>query len=53
MDSTRRDFIRQISLACGSIMFIPACSGYDSVWRFFTEQEAKNCNRIRRTNHPG
>ena len=29
------------SLACGSIMFIPACSGYDSVWRFFTEAEAK------------
>jgi gluconate 2-dehydrogenase gamma chain len=22
-------------------MFIPACSGYDSVWRFFTEAEAK------------
>ncbi len=41
MDSTRRDFIRQISLACGSIMFIPACSGYDSVWRFFSETEAK------------
>lgn len=41
MDSTRRDFIRQISLACGSVMFIPACSGYDSVWRFFTEAEAK------------
>jgi gluconate 2-dehydrogenase gamma chain len=41
MNSTRRDFIRQISLACGSIMLIPACSGYDSVWRFFTEREAK------------
>lgn len=41
MNSTRRDFIRQISLACGSVMFIPACSGYDSVWRFFTEAEAK------------
>lgn len=41
MNSTRRDFIRQISLACGSVMFIPACTGYDSVWRFFTEQEAK------------
>jgi gluconate 2-dehydrogenase gamma chain len=41
MDSNRRDFIRQISLACGSIMFIPACSGYDSVWRFFSETEAK------------
>jgi gluconate 2-dehydrogenase gamma chain len=41
MDSTRRDFIRQISLACGSIMFVPACSGYDSMWRFFSEAEAK------------
>jgi len=41
MDSNRRDFIRHISLACGSIMFIPACSGYDSVWRFFSETEAK------------
>lgn len=41
MNPTRRDFIRQISVACGSIMFIPACSGYDSVWRFFTEAESK------------
>ena len=41
MNSTRRNFIRQISLACGSIMFVPACTGYDSVWRFFTEAEAK------------
>lgn len=41
MNSNRRDFIRQLSLACGSIMFVPACSGYDSVWRFFTETEAK------------
>ncbi len=41
MNSTRRDFIRQISIACGSIMFVPACTGYESVWRFFTEEEAK------------
>ncbi len=41
MNSSRRDFIRQLGLACGSVMFIPACSGYDSVWRFFTESEAK------------
>jgi gluconate 2-dehydrogenase gamma chain len=41
MNSTRRDFIHQISLACGSVMFIPACSGYNSVWRFFSETEAK------------
>lgn len=41
MNSTRREFIQQLSLAFGSVMFIPACSGYDSVWRFFTEEEAK------------
>lgn len=41
MNSTRREFIHQISLAFGSIMFIPACSGYDSVWRFFTDKESK------------
>ncbi|HSH20279.1 MAG TPA: gluconate 2-dehydrogenase subunit 3 family protein [Draconibacterium sp.] len=41
MYSSRRDFIQQLSLACGSILFVPACSGYDSVWRFFTEQESK------------
>ncbi len=41
MNSTRREFIHKLSLACGSIMFIPACSGYNSVWRFFNEEEAK------------
>lgn len=41
MNSCRRDFIRQISLAFGSVMFIPACAGYDSPWRFFTEEETK------------
>ena len=41
MNSTRREFIQQLSLACGSILFVPACSGYDSVWRFFTEAESK------------
>lgn len=41
MNSCRRDFIRQISVACGSIMFVPACTGYVSVWRCFTENEAK------------
>lgn len=41
MNSSRRDFIQQLSLACGSILFIPACAGYDSTWRFFTEKEAK------------
>ncbi len=41
MNSSRREFIKQLSFACGSIMFVPACAGYDSVWRFFTEKEAK------------
>jgi gluconate 2-dehydrogenase gamma chain len=41
MNSNRRDFIKHLSLACGSILFIPACSGYESTWRFFTEEEAK------------
>ncbi len=41
MNPTRRDFIQQLSLACGSILFIPACSGYDSPWRFLSEKEAK------------
>ena len=41
MNSNRRDFIRQLSLACGSVLFITSCDGYDSPWRFFTEEEAK------------
>ncbi len=41
MNPSRRDFIQQFSIACGSILLVPACSGYDSVWRFFTGDEAK------------
>jgi gluconate 2-dehydrogenase gamma chain len=41
MDTSRREFLHQLSLACGSILFIPACAGYDSPWRFFTEKEAR------------
>lgn len=41
MNSSRRNFIRNLSLACGSVMFVPACTGYDSVWRFFSEKEAR------------
>lgn len=41
MKSNRRDFLRQLSLACGSILFVPACAGYHSVYRFFTDNEAK------------
>ena len=40
METNRRDFLRQLSLACGSVLFIPACAGYDSPWRFFSEKEA-------------
>ncbi len=41
MNTSRREFIRQFSLACGSVLFITSCDGYDSPWRFFTEEEAK------------
>lgn len=40
MDTSRREFLHRLSLACGSIMFMPACAGYDSPWRFFNEKEA-------------
>lgn len=41
MNTNRRDFIRQLSLACGSVLFITSCDGYESPWRFFTEKEAQ------------
>jgi gluconate 2-dehydrogenase gamma chain len=41
METSRREFLRQLSLACGSVLFIPACAGYDSPWRFFSEKEAR------------
>lgn len=41
MKSSRREFVKQLGLAFGSVMFVPACAGYDSLWRFFTEAEAK------------
>jgi len=41
MNTSRRDFIRQFSLACGSVLFITSCNGYQSPWRFLTEEEAK------------
>ncbi len=41
MDTSRRRFLQQLSIACGSILFMPACTGYDSPWRFFTEKESK------------
>jgi gluconate 2-dehydrogenase gamma chain len=39
METSRREFLRQLTLACGSVLFIPACTGYDSSWRFFCEKE--------------
>ncbi len=41
MKTNRRDFIRQLSLACGSVLFITSCDNYESIWRFFTNKEAK------------
>ena len=40
MKTSRRKFLRQISMACGSILFLPACNGYTTPWRFFTKQES-------------
>ena len=41
MNTNRREFVRQLSLAFGTILFLPACEGFDSPWRFFTEKESK------------
>ena len=41
MNITRRDFIQRLSLACGSALFITSCDGYESPWRFFTEEEVQ------------
>jgi gluconate 2-dehydrogenase gamma chain len=39
--NSRRKFLRQLGLGCGSILFIQACAGKDSSWRFFSENEAQ------------
>ena len=41
MEVKRREFIRQLCFACGSITLIPACTSKISLWRFLTEDEAK------------
>lgn len=41
MNSNRREFLRQITMFSGSILLMPACSGFDSTWRFLTNDEAK------------
>ena len=40
MEVKRREFIRQLCFACGSITIIPACTSGISRWRFLTEDEA-------------
>lgn len=41
MEQNRRDFIKGLSLACGSVLFLEACQTYESPWRFFTISEAE------------
>ena len=41
MHSNRRNFIKQLGLAFGSILLVPACASRQYTWRFFTENEAK------------
>jgi gluconate 2-dehydrogenase gamma chain len=41
MNTNRRNFIKQLGLISGSILFMPACKNAISAWRFFTETEAQ------------
>lgn len=41
MKTNRRDFLQTLSLAFGSILLMPACSGNTSFLRFFTDKEAR------------
>jgi gluconate 2-dehydrogenase gamma chain len=41
MEINRRNFIRTLGLAGGSILLFPACNTVVSEWRFFTDEEAK------------
>jgi gluconate 2-dehydrogenase gamma chain len=38
---SRRRFVRVAAIGTGSICLLPACSGQESSWRFFTGAEAK------------
>ena len=40
MKLKRRDFIRQLCYACGTVTLIPACTTKFSMWRFLSEEEA-------------
>lgn len=40
MEPNRREFIRQLSITFGSLLFIPACDEQYSPWRFLSEEEA-------------
>ena len=37
---TRRSFVKLAAVGTGSFCLLPACSGPDSTWRFFTDAEA-------------
>ena len=37
----RRNFIRQLCFACGSITLLPACTRNISLWRYLTDNEAR------------
>ncbi len=41
MEVSRRNFIRTLGLAGGSILLFPACNTNITLWHFFTEEEAK------------
>jgi gluconate 2-dehydrogenase gamma chain len=41
MNYQRRTFIRQLGFLSGSILFVPACTIRESMWRFFTDEEAQ------------
>lgn len=41
MDINRRKFLRTLSVATGSMLFLPACSRAGTPWRFFTQSEAE------------
>ncbi len=43
---TRRRFVRLAAIGTGSICLIPACSGTESTWRFFTDAEASLIDAI-------
>lgn len=41
MEIKRRNFIKTLSFASGGLLILPACSGLEHPWRFFTQEEAE------------